>query len=200
LDAKTIFYIVGAALAVLAVAISFVGIRDKDFPPAGSLGRVILAVFAVLVVGSAAYAIASAREEQRERREHLAEAQEEAEAEGEAPAEEPAEEQPAEEEPAGGDEGGDELATQGADVFAANGCGSCHVLAAANSTGAIGPDLDEALAGKDAAYIEEAIVDPDATIAEGFNAGIMPATFGDDISPEDLEALIAYLEFAVSQS
>jgi mono/diheme cytochrome c family protein len=198
LDAKTIFYIVGGVLAVVAVITSFVGIRDKEFPPPGPLGRVILAVFAVLVAGSAAYAIASAREEQRERREHLAEAREQA--EGGAPAEEPAAEEPIDEEtPADGAEG-DELATQGADVFAANGCGSCHALAAANATGTIGPDLDQTLADKDAAYIEEAIVDPDATIADGFNAGVMPTSFGDDISPEDLEALIAYLEFAVSQS
>lgn len=199
MDAKTIFYVVGGVLAVLAVVTSFAGIRDKEFPPAGPLGRVIIAIFAVLVIGSAVFAVASAREEQRERREHLAEAEHEATAEEQAPAEEPAEEQPAKDEPAGGD-GEDALATHGADVFAANGCASCHALAAAGATGTIGPDLDETLAGKDSAYIEEGIVDPDATIADGFNAGIMPATFGDDISAEDLEALVAFLESAVSQS
>ena len=46
-------------------------------------------------------------------------------------------------------------------------CGICHALAAAGTTSATGPDLDEALAGKDAAYIEEAIVDPNAEIAPG---------------------------------
>lgn len=38
--------------------------------------------------------------------------------------------------------GGDPAA--GADIFAAQGCGSCHVLEAAGSTGTVGPNLDEA--------------------------------------------------------
>lgn len=200
MDVHTTFYIAGGVLAALAVIVSFVGIRGKDFPPPGPVGRVLILVFAVLVVTSAAFAVAAAREEQSERREHLAEAAHEAEAEGESSAEEqaPAEEEPAEEAP--GDEGGDELETQGASVFASNGCGSCHTLAAADATGSIGPNLDETLAGRDAAYIEEGIVDPDATIAEGFGAGIMPSTYGDDIAAEDLEALVAFLEFASAQS
>ena len=35
-------------------------------------------------------------------------------------------------------------AVAGAEVFASAGCGSCHTLAAAGSTGAVGPNLDEA--------------------------------------------------------
>jgi cytochrome c2 len=37
------------------------------------------------------------------------------------------------------------LTTQqlGAEIFADKGCGGCHTLAAANSTGTIGPDLDD---------------------------------------------------------
>ncbi len=36
----------------------------------------------------------------------------------------------------------------GAQVFASNGCGGCHTLAAAKSGGTVGPDLDEVLPGQ----------------------------------------------------
>ena len=41
-------------------------------------------------------------------------------------------------------------------------CGICHALAAAGTSSATGPDLDQVLAGKDAAYIEQQIVDPNS--------------------------------------
>lgn len=41
----------------------------------------------------------------------------------------------------GEDTGG---AADGAAVFASAGCGNCHTLAAANASGAVGPNLDEA--------------------------------------------------------
>jgi mono/diheme cytochrome c family protein len=81
----------------------------------------------------------------------------------------------------------------GAQVFADNGCGSCHALAATGSTGTIGPDLDEVMAGQDAEEIAESIVDPEATLASGFGAGVMPADYGQTISAEDLELLIELL-------
>ena len=62
----------------------------------------------------------------------------------------------------------------GAQVFANNGCGGCHTLAAANSGGVTGPDLDEVLPGQKEAEIEESIVDPEAKIAQGYPAGVMP--------------------------
>jgi mono/diheme cytochrome c family protein len=33
--------------------------------------------------------------------------------------------------------------TKGASIFASQGCGGCHTLAAAGSTGTVGPDLDQ---------------------------------------------------------
>ena len=66
----------------------------------------------------------------------------------------------------------------GAQVFAATGCGSCHTFKAANSTGTVGPDLNEFLApDDDKTGIEEMIVDPNAEIAEGFSAGVMPQDY-----------------------
>jgi cytochrome c oxidase subunit II len=75
----------------------------------------------------------------------------------------------------------------------ATACGSCHTLADAGTNSETGPDLDESLAGKDAAEIEEGIVAPDKEIAAGFQAGIMPKNYGDTLSDEELEALVKYL-------
>ena len=72
-------------------------------------------------------------------------------------------------------------------------CGICHAFQAAGTSSATGPDLDEALAGKDAAFVEEAIVDPDKEIAPGFQAGIMPQDFGQTLTPEDIKGLVQYL-------
>lgn len=72
-------------------------------------------------------------------------------------------------------------------------CGSCHVLSAAGTTGTTGPDLDAALAGKSAGFIEHAIVDPDAEIAQGYSPGVMPEDFEQQIPPENMRALVRYL-------
>ncbi len=81
----------------------------------------------------------------------------------------------------------------GAQVFAANGCGGCHTLAAANSGGTTGPDLDEVLPGQSEAEIEESIVKPEAKIAEGYPRGVMPQTFGEKLSEEELKQLVEFL-------
>jgi mono/diheme cytochrome c family protein len=81
----------------------------------------------------------------------------------------------------------------GAQVFANNGCGSCHTLAAANSGGTTGPDLDEVLPGQKEAEIEESIVDPEAKIAQGYPAGVMPQEFGEKLSEEELKELVKFL-------
>jgi mono/diheme cytochrome c family protein len=72
-------------------------------------------------------------------------------------------------------------------------CGSCHMLAAAATTGTTGPDLDEVLKGKPASYIEKQIVDPNSQIAKGYPPDVMPQDFGDSLTPEDLKALVQYL-------
>jgi mono/diheme cytochrome c family protein len=82
----------------------------------------------------------------------------------------------------------------GAQVFANNGCGGCHILAAANSGGVTGPNLDESLAPDDSAdSIEEMIVDPNAEIVKGYPANVMPANFGQTISPKEMEQLVQFL-------
>jgi mono/diheme cytochrome c family protein len=81
----------------------------------------------------------------------------------------------------------------GAQVFANNGCGGCHTLAAANSGGVTGPNLDEVLPGQKEAEIEESIVEPNAMIAQGYPAHVMPETFGEKLSEEELKELVEYL-------
>lgn len=81
----------------------------------------------------------------------------------------------------------------GAQVFANNGCGSCHTLAAAKSGGVTGPNLDAVLPGQTAAMIEESIVDPNAKPAKGYSPNVMPQNFGSIIKPSEIEALVKYL-------
>jgi mono/diheme cytochrome c family protein len=85
-------------------------------------------------------------------------------------------------------------AQAGKAVFVANGCGSCHTFTPAGSNGTVGPDLDDALKGKDAAFIHESIVDPNAEITSGYGAGIMPQTFGQQLSQKQLGDLVAFLQ------
>jgi mono/diheme cytochrome c family protein len=88
----------------------------------------------------------------------------------------------------------------GAQVFANNGCGTCHTLAAAESGGTTGPDLDEVLPGQSAAMIKESIVAPNAKIAKGYPPGVMPQNFETLIKPSELKALVEYLMESTAKS
>jgi mono/diheme cytochrome c family protein len=81
----------------------------------------------------------------------------------------------------------------GAQVFAGNGCGGCHTLAAAESGGVTGPNLDEALPGQSAAMVEKSIADPNAQIVKGYPANVMPQNFAETLTPKELEDLVEYL-------
>jgi cytochrome c oxidase subunit 2 len=99
----------------------------------------------------------------------------------------------------GGESGGESGGTAGSadaaagrEVFTTN-CGSCHTLADAGTSGTVGPDLTTALRGQDEATIREDIVDPDKRIAEGYQAGVMPGTFAETLSADQIDGLVAYL-------
>jgi mono/diheme cytochrome c family protein len=90
------------------------------------------------------------------------------------------------------------------------GCGSCHTLAAAGTTGTVGPDLGVRLKSDCATpqsmkirgatldkCIHTAITDPYAYIPSGYSAGIMPSTFSKTLSPTQIQALVAFLSSAV---
>jgi mono/diheme cytochrome c family protein len=73
------------------------------------------------------------------------------------------------------------------------GCLGCHKLGSEGA--AVGPDLTHVGARLNAAGIREAILLPDAKISRGFEnfAGIMPKTFGDQLTANQLEAVVRFL-------
>jgi cytochrome c oxidase subunit 2 len=97
---------------------------------------------------------------------------------------------------AGGSTGAAQGGGGGADgkaIFTSAGCVACHTLADAGSTGTTGPNLDQGLKGKDPAFIEQSIVDPNAEITPGYTGGIMPQNFKEQLPPAQLQALVKYL-------
>ena len=98
-------------------------------------------------------------------------------------------------------------AAAGKTVFTGVGtCGACHTLAAAGTTGTVGPNLTQRLAsdcatpasmkirGKTLAEcIHTAITDPYAYIPTGYHSGIMPPTFAKTLGSNDINALVSYL-------
>jgi mono/diheme cytochrome c family protein len=81
----------------------------------------------------------------------------------------------------------------GAQVFASNGCGTCHTFAAAEAGGVTGPNLDEELPGESEAAVKEMIVDPNAEIVKGYPPNVMPQTYGQMLTSKELEDLVKYL-------
>jgi cytochrome c oxidase subunit 2 len=94
------------------------------------------------------------------------------------------------------------MANEPTQIFADFGCGGCHTLSTVGATGIVGPSLDgigttaatrvSGLAARD--YLEESIVQPDAFIVPGFQPGLMPKDFGSRMTPEQLQALVEFLE------
>lgn len=84
--------------------------------------------------------------------------------------------------------------SSGAQAFASAGCGSCHTMAAAGSTGTTGPNLDESLAPDDnTAGIEEMILHPNEEVIEGYPPNVMPQTYGETLSAAETHELAEYL-------
>jgi cytochrome c oxidase subunit II len=75
-------------------------------------------------------------------------------------------------------------------------CGACHTLADAGTSASTGPDLDDGLKGRDANFIKQSIVEPDAQVTQGYNKGIMPSNYGQTLSAEEQDALVSYLQKA----
>jgi mono/diheme cytochrome c family protein len=72
-------------------------------------------------------------------------------------------------------------ATSGAAVFKSAGCGSCHTLAAAHSTGTVGPNLDQ--------------LKPDyrAATAQVTNGGATMPPFKNTLSTQKIADVAAYV-------
>jgi mono/diheme cytochrome c family protein len=98
--------------------------------------------------------------------------------------------------PAGASGGGAKLANGSTDAMAiirATGCLGCHKVG--TEGGAIGPDLNHVGSRLSVAQIRESILAPDAKIARGYEKfkGIMPKTFGDQLTAAQLESLVQFL-------
>jgi hypothetical protein len=92
----------------------------------------------------------------------------------------------------GGGQPSQAVLAEGERLFDDEGCSGCHSLQAAGATGEVGPNLDTALQNQSPAFIETSIVDPQAEIAEGYQ-DLMPTTFGDSLSQQQIDALVQYL-------
>ena len=117
----TIFYICGAALAILAVVTSFVGLKSEKFP--GKAAPFIILAFVAVIGVTTTYAVLNGKEEQEARAEELDKANEETERGEEDPvkSEEPAagqeaKEGGAEEAPVSGPGGTLQLAASPTDI------------------------------------------------------------------------------------
>jgi cytochrome c oxidase subunit 2 len=86
----------------------------------------------------------------------------------------------------------------GKQVYANNGCGSCHTFQPAGSNGKIGPDLDKLpqeaqRAGQPLeAFTRESIVNPNAYVEKGYPPNVMPTSFK-NLPKDQLDALVAFL-------
>jgi uncharacterized protein len=96
-----------------------------------------------------------------------------------------------------GDHGGtiEGNAVRGKVIFNAHpvaSCVRCHQVG--GEGGVVGPYLDDIARRKDAAYIRESLLNPQASIAEGFPVEVSPMPpFGVLLAPQEIEDLMAYL-------
>ncbi len=96
---------------------------------------------------------------------------------------------------------GQDTAEAGRVVFMTYGCSACHSLKAVGAKGTVGPSLNgvgswagTTVAGMDAeAFLHQAILDPEAHIAVGYQSGIMPTNFSTRLSPAQLSGLVKFL-------
>jgi cytochrome c2 len=96
----------------------------------------------------------------------------------------------------GGGGGGADVAA-GKNAFNSNGCGACHMLAAAGTNGKVGPDLDKLKSYASAAnkpledFIHESIVAPNDYVEKGYPKGVMPDF--SKLPGSTVDALVAFL-------
>jgi mono/diheme cytochrome c family protein len=82
---------------------------------------------------------------------------------------------------------------------AAPACGTCHSLESGvdgvgPSLGDIGAEAGSRVPGVSAEdYMRRSVTDPNADVADGFVANVMPATYSAQLSEQQLSDLVAYL-------
>lgn len=205
---QTLFYVFGIALAISAVATTFIGLKVEDFP--GKAMPLVIGWFAILIIGAGTFAVLNGKDEDKDHAveyskageeiekeqtsgpyeggEENAEGKESSSGEGGAESAEGPEEEPSEGE--NGEEGGEEANGEasggggnpeaGESVFAEN-CSVCHGSDGHGGSG--GPDLRTMPLAK----TEEGAI---GQVTNG--GGGMPA-FGGTLSPEEIEDVASYV-------
>lgn len=80
----------------------------------------------------------------------------------------------------------------------APGCITCHALDGTDGTGPSQHDVGVRAVGRIAGvsaeeYLRQSIVEPNAYIVEGYEAGVMHQTYGEDLTESEINDLVAYL-------
>jgi mono/diheme cytochrome c family protein len=167
----TLLVVAGLFIAWALITAIWIPKRNPDFPTTLTAFLLVSSLFLVAQLG-AVYWVTSTQEVETEAVETT-------------PAETtPAETTPAETTPAGGK--GD--AAAGKEVFASAGCVSCHTLADAGSTGAVGPNLDDAKPSSDL------VVD---RVTNG--KGVMPP-FAEQLTEQQIQDVAAYVSSVAGTS
>jgi len=195
----TPFYIVGGLLAVWAVILAAIGLSRPSFPGNDAVTRATIGVTVLLVVATLATALGTASTPTGDN---------EAAAKKEAAVPEQVGVAPPVTPPAAGAGGGagsggaagpggasGATAAAGKALFIGEGgCSACHTYAPAGSTSPIGPNLDAVGKQDPAAAIKEMIVAPNKEVVKGFAAGVMPQDYGTRFTPEQIDALVAFIK------
>jgi cytochrome c oxidase subunit II len=71
-------------------------------------------------------------------------------------------------------------------------CAACHTLRAAGANATIGPDLGKVLRGQSKAQIRRSIVNPNASITDGYSPA-MPTSYAQTLGSNGVDALVNYL-------
>lgn len=88
---------------------------------------------------------------------------------------------------------GAQLFVSGKPDVGAIGCGSCHTMKAAGTSGTIGPNLDKELTSDPASATRESIVEPNKEIISGYSANVMPTNYATALTKQELDALVNYV-------
>ena len=190
---ETLFYVLGIGLVVVALVVSFVGLRSRSSRLAGAAGRRPRPRSRRSSAATGAFAWLNAEDEQEHREAELAEAAEENAAE--------------DEEAEAAEEVGQRRPPRSATTrrASADGAGrqgrssSRPRLRRLSHARRRRLDRDDRprprrrAKGQGRGLHRTSIVDPNAEVAKGYPPDVMPQTFGDDLSPEELDALVQYL-------
>jgi len=91
----------------------------------------------------------------------------------------------------------EELIAKGKTVYQDFECYNCHKIGGQGGVKKRGPELDNVAGVLTADLVQQKLMDPTVFMAEGFEReyqkGVMPDTYADQMAPDAMDALVAYL-------